>query len=228
MIGKEHLPPEYVAELQNLKIGLSAFQIFLGVNRDFSEYFGNVHEISVAESWDQEKNFHYITKGVPEKAGMGIINYSMIDPTTAPPGKNVIVITSILPYDWESSWYLDSGYTSYQQFKEDVARKYIERAEEYLPGLSNSIEVMEVGTPYSMKGFTLNPKGSIFGWSNIPEQSMMGRLRQETPIPNLYLAGAWTFPGGGQSAVIQSGVMAADLILKEEKQRIVNPMKNSQ
>jgi all-trans-retinol 13,14-reductase len=42
-------------------------------------------------------------------------------------------------------------------------------------------------------------------------------LPPKTPIKNLYLAGAWTFPGGGQSAVITSGIMAAKTILKKDK-----------
>jgi len=95
----------------------------------------------------------------------------------------------------------------------------IKRAEKHLPGLSSHIEVMEVGSPRTMEHFTLNPKGTIFGWDNIPGQSMMNRLPQETPIPNLFLAGAWTFPGGGQSAVLNSGVMAAQKILKLENKR---------
>jgi len=68
-----------------------------------------------------------------------------------------------------------------------------------------------------MERYSLNPRGTIFGWNNTPEQSMMNRLPQETPIDNLYLAGAWTFPGGGQSAVLVSGLGAAKLILHREK-----------
>ena len=48
---------------------------------------------------------------------------------------------------------------------------------------------------------------------------MMKRLPQETPIDNLYLAGAWTFPGGKQSSVLVSGLGTADMILKRERKR---------
>jgi len=48
---------------------------------------------------------------------------------------------------------------------------------------------------------------------------MFKRLPNKTPIPNLYLAGAWTFPGGGQSAVIASGTIAGKMILMEDKYR---------
>jgi len=46
---------------------------------------------------------------------------------------------------------------------------------------------------------------------------MLKRLPQETPIKNIYLAGAWTFPGGGQSAVLMSGAETSKKILDREK-----------
>ncbi len=51
------------------------------------------------------------------------------------------------------------------------------------------------------------------GWSNTVDQIMLYRLPQETPIENLVLSGAWTFPGSGQSAVLMSGMSAAEIIL---------------
>jgi phytoene dehydrogenase-like protein len=78
---------------------------------------------------------------------------------------------------------------------------------------------MEVGTPLTMEGFTMNPAGTIYGWDAVPEQSMQRRLPQQTPVDNLLLAGAWTFPGCGQSAVLVSGSLAADAILKKSRLR---------
>jgi hypothetical protein len=52
-----------------------------------------------------------------------------------------------------------------------------------------TIEVMEVATPLTIKGYTLNPKGTIFGW-DLPTQSTMNRLSQQTPISS-------TSPGRG-------------------------------
>ena len=45
---------------------------------------------------------------------------------------------------------------------------------------------------------------------------MNNRLPQQTPIENLLLAGAWTFPGGGQSAVLTSGMLAGQTITDAE------------
>jgi len=77
-------------------------------------------------------------------------------------------------------------------------------------------ECHDIATPHSVRGWTKNPRGTIFGWDNTVEQSLQRRLAQRTPIANLFLAGAWTFPGGGQSAVPISGRTAAATILAEE------------
>lgn len=216
LIGREHLPADYVKKLEGLKIGLSAFNVYLGVDHDYREVFQGMHQIMLNTAYDPHENFTYFYEGVPEKAGFAIANYSVIDPTAAPEGKNVIVLTSMLPYDWKDGWHEKEDYDKYKALKEETARTYIRRAEQYLPDLSKHIEVMEVGSPRTMEHYTLNPRGTIFGWDNTPEQSMMKRLPQETPIANLYLAGAWTFPGGGQSAVIASGVQAANMIMAKD------------
>ena len=85
-----------------------------------------------------------------------------------------------------------------------------------MPGLLDNIEVVEVATPLTLERFTLNQRGTFFGWHNTPDQSVLKRLDQVTPIENLLLAGAWTRPGGGQSAVMFSGRKAAKMILETE------------
>jgi len=216
LIGREHLPPEYVQKIENLKIGLSAFVVYLGVNHDYRELFHGSHELMINVGYDQAESFAFSARGEPDKISYAIVDYSAADPTAAPPGKNVIGITAILPYDWQDGWHEKESYAKYQALKEEVAKTLIKRAEAFLPELGSHVEVMEVGSPRTMEHFTLNPKGTIFGWDNTPEQSMLKRLPPETPIENLFLAGAWTFPGGGQSAVLSSGLSAASKILAQE------------
>ncbi len=59
--------------------------------------------------------------------------------------------------------------------------------------------------------YSLNPSGAIYGFAQTVEQTVAGRLPARTPIENLFLAGAWTNPGGGMSAAMLSGVEAARL-----------------
>ena len=219
MVGREHLPNEYTQRLEKMVIGLPAFAVYLGVDHDFTKAFPpGIHSYFFNPGYDQNETFKYFREGNPEKAMFGLINYTMADPTDAPKGKNVIAVVSIMPYDYKGDWYESQGYEKYKALKEEVAGIYLKRAEALVPGLSEHIEVMEVGSPRTMEHYTLNPRGSIFGWEFSMEQTMMKRLPQKTPIRNLYLAGAWGgMYGGGQSAVLMGGNAAADTILAREK-----------
>jgi len=215
LVGRQHFPAEWLEKMDRMTIGLSAYVVFLGVDHDYRSAFGDSHEIMVNESYDTNQPFEALAACDPERTAYAIANYTVLDPTNAPPGKNVIEITTQFAYECNQAWRFDESHDAYRQYKDQLAAVMIRRAERILPGLSKHIEVMEVGTPRTIQGFTANPKGSIFGWDNTPEQSTQNRLQQQTPIPNLYLSGAWTFPGGGQSAVLISGAMAAQAILAQ-------------
>ena len=217
MVGREHLPRKYVRSLEGMRVGPSIFQVFLGVNHDYAAAFGGVHTISVFDSYDPGVYLGTSPDGAdPSRVGFYLTDFSVVDPLAAPPGKNVIEITAYLPYDWEDGWRVREGADAHRELKDRTAATFIRRAEKLLPGLSEHIEVMEVGTPITMQRHTLNPGGSVYGWA--AGQSMSWgtyAMPRKTPIPNLYLASAWS-AGGGQSNVIAVGVNVAQEILEEE------------
>ena len=96
----------------------------------------------------------------------------------------------------------------YLQIKKQAADALIARADAAVPGLANAIEFREAATPLTNFRYTRNPRGAIEGYENSPENSGLGWLPQETPIRNLFLAGAWTNTGG-QNPAIASGAAAA-------------------
>ena len=217
LVGKKNLPKDYAENLKKMKIGPSSFLVYLGVNKDYTGYYpGNSHELMINYSIDSKENFKAWETGDISKIPFGVANYSKINPNAAPRGKNTLVLTSIMSYDCYNNWMKGEPYEKYKKLKTDLAKTLIKRLEPYLPGLSSHIEVMEVATPRTNERFTLNPKGSLFGWANTVDQSMWNRLPQTTPIKNLYLAGAWTLPCGGQSVVLMSGYTAAKMILEKE------------
>ncbi len=218
LVGREHVAAEDLARYDGWKVGLSAFVVYLGVNHDYRDVFANTHEIMITDSYDPAENFATIDACDVEKTPFAIANYTLVDPTDAPAGKNVIEITGQLGYDCGKQWFQQGSFEDYKAFKDEMGRALVRRAEAILPGLSRHVEVFEVGTPRTMAGFTLNPRGTIFGWDAIISQTMMNRMdtQQLGGIDNLYIAGAWTFPGGGQSAVITSGAMAASSILARQ------------
>ena len=99
--------------------------------------------------------------------------------------------------------------------KDQLSRRLIQRASAYVPHLENRILVRAETTPKTIEQWTGNRYGAAYGWAQTPRQSGMYRLQRTTPIPNLFLTGHWTSPGGGISGVVASGELTAGVVLNK-------------
>ncbi|RJO63376.1 MAG: hypothetical protein C4523_20595 [Myxococcales bacterium] len=167
------------------------------------------------QGYDQAQNYEWFYSNNLEKAPYLLTNYSVLEDDIAPEGHNVLILAVYLDYDWNDVWHFYSDRDAYNEFKQEVAEVFLVRAEKLLPDLRRHITTLSIATPPTLESFTLNPGGAFYGFHNTPEYALLNRIEQETPIGGLYLAGAWTFPGPGQSAVMQSGQIAAGYVLKK-------------
>jgi all-trans-retinol 13,14-reductase len=192
---------------------LATFTVHLGVGRDLVAEGWDHHEFFEMPGYDIEAEYEAILSGDFANAGMIISNYSVIDPGCAPEGKSVIVLTSLAPWDHNDVWGTGGDLDGYQdnrryiEAKEAAAQILIDRAARLIPHLKESIEVTRIGTPLTNARYVLQPRGSIYGREQTVA-NMMNRARNSTPIPNLFLAGAW-IGGGGMTAAVASGKAAA-------------------
>lgn len=114
--------------------------------------------------------------------------------------------------------YLAGKKDAYNAEKLRMADILIDQAEKILlPGLREAIEVRDAATPLTNFRYTANPRGAIYGWDQTLDDSGPSRFPQRTPVKNLYLAGAWTFPGGGYGACIPSGLQCFAEIMSSWK-----------
>jgi prolycopene isomerase len=147
------------------------------------------------------------------RTGMVIANYTDADPGCAPEGHSVLVMMSLAPWDYQDVWGTAgdlSGYSDnpeYLRIKDEASERLIDRAERLIPELRDSIVVKEVATPLTNVRYGLSPEGSIYGRQQTVE-NLLNRRSPKTPIPNLFLAGAWV-GGGGMSTALASGRTAA-------------------
>lgn len=220
MLDPAAVPADYLSKLDGYSVSLSAFQVFLGLNKDLIRETGTKDsEIFVAEGYDDDAAYKAAAEADVENGGYGITLYDAIYNGYSPEGKNTVNIIALQGYDhWEkyASDYSKGEKTAYKAEKERMARILIEKAEKrFLPGLSKAIEVMEVGTPLTNVRYTGNYRGAIYGWDQTVQNSGGSRLPQKTPVKNLFLTGAWTRPGHGYSAVIWSGLQCFGEIMRE-------------
>lgn len=218
LVGEENLPEETVNFVKKTEPAPSFATLYLGVNHDYTDLFpSGAHEMFIATNYDTDYVAAVKSCDASEMS-LGISNYTTLDPTNAPPGKNVIAIAIPLAWECNDTWKWNKSYKDYNAFKTELAAQYIARAEEYLPDLSAHIEVMEMATPQTIAAYTMNPKGTWAGFGILPGMTGMEFLDKEahrTPIANLYMAGAWAGVAG-QSVALNSGLQAAQLVLDVE------------
>ena len=214
LVGEENLAPSFVKRLKEMEISCSLFCVYLGLDLDLTlTPLAHQHEIFLNSGYDAEQAYRDGEAGNLDRPFLALGLYSNLDPWFAPAGKSVISLTTLMPYDYRDNWRRDTDYSEYVRIKEAVAYRLIEEAERILPGIRDSIEEMEIGTPRTMEEYTLNDRGAVYGFALTTDQSHIYRLKQKGPVKNLYLAGAWTFPGNGQSACMMSGYATAQMIL---------------
>jgi prolycopene isomerase len=212
MVGQEHLPSGFLADLEQRPVAPAIFSVWLGVDLDLRALghttgrviFNPTHEIDALTSTDLEE------------CSLTINMYSLDDPSVAPPGYHTVLIEAPLPYDYLDRWGIEPDGTRgerYQRLKDQVADALIRSAERVLPGLSHHIVEREIATPLTYERYTLNHRGSIHGWLQTPAW-MLAQASQRTPVKGLYQAGHWVNLCGMPS-VIQSGRNAAALILAD-------------
>lgn len=217
LIGYEHLPRRYIKKLESIKPSLSCVQAYLLLNIDFPSQYGETdHEIFVNETYDLEQGFTDILEEQYTRMPLSITVYENLNPSYQVEGKTTMSLFILSRYEHWS----DLSEDDYQAKKQQVTDILIERLDRLYPGITQYIEYVELSTPRTNHSYTSNKLGAIYGAQQSVDQCLHRRLPQKTPIEGLYLAGAWTQPGGGYSGVIWSGHNFAKQLLLQQKEVI--------
>lgn len=196
-------------KIKDNKPGASLLTVYFGFRRSLKEtgnryYSTFVFDPSVRTQKDIIKNNH---EGF-ETRSFTLVDYSQVDSALAPEGKGVGAVCCI---DYASDWE-GSDRHSYLKKKERVAEIFTARCDELIPGFKDAIEYVEVGTPLTIRRYTLNPEGAVYGFAQNPGKS----ASYLSALPdNIHIASAWGKFGGGFSGSIYSGYMTAMDILRK-------------
>lgn len=199
----------------NLEIACSVFSIYIGFKKPIKEIGNKYYSTFIVDSEVKNQiDLANCMKGDLSSKNFTFVDYSQIDSQLAPKGKGV---GSICATDHTSVW---ENFTKeeYNKKKEEVAQILFDRLERVVPGIKKEIDFYEVATAKTVERYTLNPQGSIYGYAQTLKQTVPNRVKQKSPIENLYFASAWTFPGGGFTGAILSGYLCAIGILHDQWQ----------
>jgi all-trans-retinol 13,14-reductase len=222
MLDNKSTLKDYLEKMNKFSVSLSSFQIFLGLKKDLIKEVGiSDSEIFYSPNYDLEADYELMKKADVENGGYAITLYDNVYNGYSPEGKNTLNIMTLQGFEhWEKykKDYFNENKEVYRKEKERIADILIQKVEStLLPGLSNAIEVKEIGTPLTNIRYTSNYKGAVYGFDQTLDNSGNNRLGHETPIKNLYLSGAWTKPGHGYGGVIYSGLQCFGEIMESWK-----------
>ena len=214
---------DLTARMEKYSVSYSTLLVWLGLKTDLVGKVGlRESEIFYHTGYDIEAEYKAVMDGgLPDEPDFGLTVYDNLGPGFSPKGKNTLNIIATQGYDYWKKFETDYFYgnkDAYNKEKMRLADILIDKVEKtLLPGLRKAIEVVEVATPLTNVRFTSNPRGAIYGWDQTVDNSGQRRFPQKTPIKNLYLSGAWTFPGGGYGACIPSGLSCFAAVVEDWK-----------
>ncbi len=203
LIGEDHLPSGFRSKLKGMKPSLSYFILYLGIEGELNGLTVSNNEVFFEEPLINEYQFLYENR-VAEKAPFYLLGPSMVNPSHAPAGKSTLCLSMKVPFHLSRNWS--------RTVRDQLSQYLIDQASTFFPNLSERIVVKVETTPKTIEQWTRNRWGAAYGWAQIPRQSGIYRLSRITPIPNLYLTGHWTSPGGGIAGVVASGQLTAEMV----------------
>ncbi|MGQ9720593.1 MAG: phytoene desaturase family protein [Candidatus Jordarchaeum sp.] len=211
LIGGDKIPSSYFDKLRSNEVGMSLIGVYMGLEIPYRKLGIKEFEIGLNDHPDFDKAYQKaFTLEEPEH--QLITTYNLAYPDFSPPGTSVITLTAP---SYADPWY-DLPPHKYLETKNRLAEQLITKAEKVAPELREHIEVVEVFTPLTIMRYTGNHGGTYLGFSFSTAGSPPLRLPQEGPLKGLYLAGAWSQPGGAYENCVLSGKAAAELILAKK------------
>lgn len=207
-----HPNKEYVERIQSFKYATSATTLFFGLKQPL-KHFGNKSHLNIFVDARQNMMDHSTFE-----QSVGVIDYDIVDTGLCQPG---VYSCDLIYMDKLSDWSQLSA-TEYKEKKKVVADFYTKKLNRHFPGLTESVDVLEVGTPKTIVRYTSSPDGACYGFSpefnQHKERSFFlgdeGGITDRY-IKNLHFGSAWSYFPGFSGAQI-AGSRAAKEVMKAE------------
>ncbi|EPD70807.1 hypothetical protein HMPREF1219_00100 [Corynebacterium pyruviciproducens ATCC BAA-1742] len=154
---------------------------------------------------DMSRTYTQAIQGaLPDSPTLIVGQPTATDPSRAPEGTHVLwVQVRCLPFEPTSDAKGEITPGSWDDMKEAYADRVVDKLEEYAPGLKDHIIARDVRSPLDLQRHNPNlVHGDSVGGSHHIRQMFLfrpwlGGSTYKTPVEDLYLIGAATWPGGG-------------------------------
>lgn len=205
LVGREHLPAEFAAGVEDVPFMESVMMVHLGIDFDPTPY-QRAALCYYYGTYDIEGGVEHCQRGEYHEGKDGFLIYvpSLHSPELAPPGHHAVTVYTIAPNHLsEGTWY---------ERREEMADKLLIEAERVMPGLRERAQVSVILTPEDFRVRTMQKHHSFGGAAPI-----MGKpaTPHRTPIQGLWFIGSQSESGAGMANVIAGTRLAINTILKD-------------
>jgi len=226
LIEDRDTPPGVADQIEEYTYGPGTMMIHLALSElpdwraeEVSE-FAYVHVAPYVE--DLAETYTAAMNGqLPESPLLVVGQTTAVDPSRTPEDKHILWIqVRALPSEIEGDAAGEIEATTWAEAGEPYADRVIDKLAEYAPGVEDAILDRAVFTPDDLEAANPNLVGgdSVAGSHHL-RQNFIWRpfgdwTNYETPVDDLYMVGAGTWPGAGVNAL--SGYLAAQKLTTEE------------
>ncbi len=210
LVGEGYFEKDYIQRVKGLIPSYSAlaFKFALKeplIKEDFAFVQLTQTEFGpLAEKGDEKK--------APMAAAYLMPIPSNMDPSLAPPGKQLIIVGTAAP-PFVKNW-------------KRWADIYYQDILSFFPELEDLAEFVDITTPLEIEKYIGKEGGPVEGTALTPSQSGQNRISSELPIQDLYVVGDTVgvdTHGVGTMLAADSAIKCADIILKKYHRLISNP-----
>jgi len=226
LIDERDTPPGVADQLEEYTYGPGTMMVHLALSElpdweaeEVSE-FAYVHVAPYVE--DLAETYTAAMNGkLPESPLLVVGQTTAVDPSRTPGDEHILWIqVRALPSEIEGDAAGEIEATSWDEAGEPYADRVIDKLDEYAPGIEDLVLDRAVFTPDDLEASNPNLVGgdSVAGSHHL-RQNFVWRpfsdwTNYETPVEDLYMVGAGTWPGAGVNAL--SGYLAAQKLTAEE------------
>jgi phytoene dehydrogenase-like protein len=205
LVGRETLPAEFAAKVDDVPLMESVFMVHVGVDMDPGphqdvalNYYYNTYDLEGGVSRPRHGDYH------EGKDGFLIYIPSFHSPSMAPPGQHAITVYTIAPNKLEGGW---------EARRQEMTDKLLHEAEKIIPGLREHARVIVSMTPedfgkrtYMLEHHSFGGLCPVMGKSGAPHR---------TPFKGLWFIGAQSESSGGVPNVILGAKKTVNLLRSE-------------
>lgn len=198
LIEEAYRGKRWLRRLSNLNCSVSCVIVYLGMKPEYHTLIPNTISFWF-ETSDFDEIYNNIIMNRKEK-----IDHLICLKGTDEGNSPTLTLMNFVKNSYSNNWRSDKMY---------LAEKMISRLESLYPGISNYIEIMEVGSPETFERYTGNTDGALYGFESVKEMYGEAKIPVTTHIPNLFQTGHWGKPGCGVWNVTYNAYRASKIVL---------------